>query len=93
MFLKQIYRCPHCPETFDRVIDLHKIGFHLMHHSENLFKCQYCEYIHYDKKEIKTHMRNTHTTDKSNDKQSHIYIVRQLNNNKTIISSFPGNLY
>ncbi|XP_050525201.1 uncharacterized protein LOC126896453 isoform X2 [Daktulosphaira vitifoliae] len=86
----QCYICPHCPAMLDRVVDLNKIGFHLLHHSENLFKCQYCEYIHYDRKEIKAHIRNTHLVETTNDNQSHIYILRQLNaDQNTIINSVP----
>jgi len=48
-----------------------------MHHGENLYKCQYCDYIDFNRVEMKTHMRNTHLSEISNSVQSNIIVIRQ----------------
>lgn len=73
-----IFRCPHCPPDFlDRVVDLDKIEFHLMHHGENLYGCQYCDYIDFNRNEMKVHMRNYHLFQISSTNQSIIFVIRQ----------------
>lgn len=57
---------------------MNKIEFHLMHHSENLYSCQYCDYIDFNRNEMKTHMRNTHLLQITNANQSNIIVIRQI---------------
>jgi len=48
-----------------------------MHHSENLYSCQYCDYIDFNRDEMKTHMRHTHFELLTNKNQSNIIVIRQ----------------
>lgn len=71
-------RCPHCPpERVDKEVDLNKIEFHLLHHSENLYGCQYCDYIDFNRDEMRTHMRNIHLLQLASTHQSNIIVIRQ----------------
>ncbi|CAH1712108.1 unnamed protein product [Aphis gossypii] len=69
----ECYTCPHCLPP----CETSKIVEHLMHHGENLYKCQYCDYIDFNRVEMKTHMRNTHLSEISNSVQSNIIVIRQ----------------
>jgi len=74
-----MYRCPHCipSSTINNVVELNNMEFHLMHHSENLYKCQYCDYIDFNRNEMKTHMRLTHLALLTSKKQSNIIVIRR----------------
>lgn len=48
-----------------------------MHHGENLYKCQYCDYIDFNRNEMKTHMRNSHLLQITSANHSNIIVVRQ----------------
>jgi len=48
-----------------------------MHHSENLYSCQYCDYIDFNRDEMKTHMRLTHLALLTSENQSNIIVIRQ----------------
>uniref|UniRef100_A0A2H8TXZ9 Zinc finger and BTB domain-containing protein 6 n=1 Tax=Melanaphis sacchari TaxID=742174 RepID=A0A2H8TXZ9_9HEMI len=75
----QCYICPHCQPSciISKTVERNQIEFHLMHHGENLYKCQYCEYIDFNRVEMKTHMRNTHLSEITNSVQSNIIVIRQ----------------
>lgn len=75
-----IFRCPHCTSRSitSKFVNLDKIGFHLMHHGDNLYKCQYCDYIHFNQDEIKAHMRCVHLSEITSQNKSNIFIVRKL---------------
>lgn len=60
-----------------RVVELNKIKFHLLHHSENLYKCQYCDHIDFNRNEMKAHMRNIHRSLIMNAIESSIIVLRQ----------------
>lgn len=66
-----------------------------MHHGENLYSCQYCTYIHFNRIEMKTHMRNVHLSKLTTSNQSNIIVIRQsmLNDDCCIDKSKPGILY
>lgn len=49
-----------------------------MHHSENLYSCQYCDYIDFNRNEMKKHMRNTHLLQITSANQSNIIVIRQI---------------
>ncbi|KAF0767971.1 Zinc finger Y-chromosomal protein 2 [Aphis craccivora] len=55
-------RCPHGlpPCITYKFIERNQIELHLMHHGENLYKCQHCDYIDFNRVYMETHMRNTH---------------------------------
>lgn len=76
-----MYRCPHCPSVAvgsqTRAIELNKIKFHLLHHSENLYKCQYCDHIDFNRDEMRAHMRNIHASQIMNANESSIIVLRQ----------------
>lgn len=48
-----------------------------MYHTENLYKCQYCDYIDFNRDELRKHMRNVHLLLLANENQSNIIIIRQ----------------
>lgn len=48
-----------------------------MHHSENLYGCQYCDYIDFNRSEMKIHMRKNHLLEVTNAQQSNIIVIRQ----------------
>lgn len=80
-FIKFIlfYRCPHCaPDCIiSRVVSLHTVEFHLMLHGENLYHCQYCKYIDFNRDEMRTHMRKSHLLELTTNNQSNIIVIRQ----------------
>ncbi|KAL4143321.1 hypothetical protein QTP88_005667 [Uroleucon formosanum] len=75
----QCYICPHClpPCIISKVVERNQIEFHLMHHGENLYRCQYCEYIDFNRVEMRTHMRNIHLSEITSSVQSNIIVIRQ----------------
>ncbi|XP_026811622.1 uncharacterized protein LOC113552843 isoform X4 [Rhopalosiphum maidis] len=75
----QCYMCPHCvpPCITSKTIERNQIEFHLMHHGENLYKCQYCDYIDFNRVEMRTHMRNTHLSEITNSVQSNMIVIRK----------------
>lgn len=56
---------------------MNEIDFHLMHHGENLYSCQYCDYIDFNRIEMRTHMRNTHLSEITTANQSNIIVIRK----------------
>lgn len=48
-----------------------------MYHTENLYKCQYCDYIDFNRDEMRKHMRLVHLSLLANENQSNIIIIRQ----------------
>lgn len=56
-----------------------------MHHSENLYGCQYCDYIDFNRSEMKTHMRKNHLLQVTNAPQSNIIVIRQTMQEDNII--------
>jgi len=48
-----------------------------MHHGSNLYRCQYCDYIDFNRIEMRTHMRNTHLLEITGSVQSNIIVIRQ----------------
>lgn len=48
-----------------------------MHHGENLYGCQYCDYIDFNRSEMKIHMRKNHLLEVTNAQQSNIIVIRQ----------------
>lgn len=73
------YRCPHClpPCIVSKFVERNQIEFHLMHHGANLYRCQYCQYIDFNRVEMRTHMRNTHLSEITSSVQSNIIVIRQ----------------
>lgn len=73
------YRCPHClpPCIISKFVERNQIEFHLMHHGANLYRCQYCQYIDFNRVEMRTHMRNTHLSEITSSVQSNIIVIRQ----------------
>lgn len=73
-----IFRCPHCkPESPTKIVELNNIEFHLLHHGENLYKCQYCDYIDFNRDEMKIHMRHIHLLQLTTTSQSNIIVIRR----------------
>eukprot|EP00102_Acyrthosiphon_pisum_P022313 XP_016659523.1 PREDICTED: uncharacterized protein LOC100573806 [Acyrthosiphon pisum] len=75
----ECYICPHClhPCMASKLVERKEIEFHLMHHGANLYRCQYCEYIDFNRVEMRTHMRNTHLSEITSSVQSNIIVIRQ----------------
>lgn len=48
-----------------------------MHHGENLYSCQYCNYIDFNRIEMRTHMINAHLSQITTANQSNIIVIRQ----------------
>lgn len=48
-----------------------------MHHGENLYSCQYCNYIDFNRIEMRTHMRNNHLSEITTANQSNIIVIRK----------------
>lgn len=48
-----------------------------MHHGENLYSCQYCNYIDFNRIELRAHMRNTHLSEITAAIQSNIIVIRK----------------
>lgn len=48
-----------------------------MHHSENLYSCQYCDYIDFNRVEMKTHIRHSHLALLTSENKSNIIVIRQ----------------
>lgn len=48
-----------------------------MHHSENLYRCQYCDYIDFNRDEMRAHMRKAHMPEITSTNQSNIIVIRQ----------------
>lgn len=73
------YRCPHCLPSciISKTVELNEIEFHLLHHDANLYRCQYCEYIDFNRVEMRRHMRDTHLLEVASSIQSNIIIIRQ----------------
>ncbi|VVC45886.1 Zinc finger C2H2-type,Zinc finger, RING/FYVE/PHD-type [Cinara cedri] len=78
----KFYLCPHCsPNSIHtREVKLDNIDFHLLCHTENLYKCQYCNYIDFNRVEMRKHMRNVHLPLTVRENQSHITVIRQSKN-------------
>ncbi|XP_025411013.1 uncharacterized protein LOC112683957 isoform X4 [Sipha flava] len=75
----QFYICPHCPQNSTLAkVELNQIELHLMHHSENLYRCQYCDYIDFNRNEMRAHMRKSHLPEITNTNQSNIIVIRQM---------------
>lgn len=49
-----------------------------MYHTENLYKCQYCNYIDFNREEIRKHLRNAHLPLLVSENQSNIIVIRRL---------------
>ncbi|VVC37522.1 Zinc finger C2H2-type [Cinara cedri] len=75
----QFYLCPHCqPNSITtKEVKINNIDFHLLHHTENLFKCQYCDYIDFNRDEMRKHMRKTHLPLIVRENQYNIIVIRQ----------------
>lgn len=75
----ECYICPHCvpPCIISKFVERNQIEFHLMHHGGNLYRCQYCEYIDFNRVEMRTHMRNTHLSEITSSVRSNIIVIRQ----------------
>ncbi|CAI6364719.1 unnamed protein product [Macrosiphum euphorbiae] len=75
----ECYICPHClpPCIISKFVERNQIEFHLMHHGANLYRCQYCQYIDFNRVEMRTHMRNTHLSEITSSVQSNIIVIRQ----------------
>lgn len=48
-----------------------------MHHSENLYRCQYCVYIDFNRDEMRAHMRKSHLPEVTSTDQSNIIVIRK----------------
>ncbi|VVC35861.1 Zinc finger C2H2-type,Zinc finger, RING/FYVE/PHD-type [Cinara cedri] len=75
----QFYLCPHCPPNSiqTKEVKINNIELHLMYHTENLYKCQYCDYIDFNRNEMRKHMRNVHLSLIVSENQSNIIVIRQ----------------
>jgi len=58
-------------------LDLNKLEHHLMLHGENLYRCQYCDYIDFNRTEMRVHMRMKHLQQVSSAHSSNIIVIRQ----------------
>lgn len=73
------YRCPHCPTNSiqTKEVKIDDIDFHLLCHTENLYKCQYCDYIDFNRVELRKHMTKVHQPLTVSKNQSNIIVIRQ----------------
>jgi len=48
-----------------------------MLHGANLYRCQYCKYIDFNRVEMRTHMRNSHLSELTSSVHSNMIVVRK----------------
>lgn len=60
-----------------KTLDLNKLEHHLMLHGENLYGCEYCDYIDFNRSEMRVHMRKKHLQQVSSAHSSNIFVIRQ----------------
>ncbi|XP_008184073.2 uncharacterized protein LOC100575459 isoform X3 [Acyrthosiphon pisum] len=67
--------CPHCRPFIYTFDTFHELAHHYDFHGSNLYICQYCDYIHYDRSKIESHQTRKHPF--RMDGENNIAVVRK----------------
>lgn len=63
----QQYLCPFCKEEIStRSLTIERIMQHLRYHSQKLYQCEECDYLHYMKNVVERHIHEKHATQRVN---------------------------
>jgi len=60
MFFTCFYSCPHCRPLIVTLKSLHDLESHFHFHGIDLYICLYCNFIHYNRLKIESHLKIKH---------------------------------
>lgn len=61
---EQYFRCPHCGDDLSNCSTPTEILNHFRYHDSKIFRCPYCQFIHYLKPQVEKHINETHPASK-----------------------------